>query len=492
MNKSRVEKREQFVYTIPRFGAMKVPVTLFLSESLLKQVEEEAIDQIVDAACLDEDSSVLATPDIHTGYGVPIGSVLATAGFISPSAVGYDINCGMRLLSTPFEATEAEARRIAEEIARCIPLGEGKKNLSLSKGELKLVLSRGLDGLESVLPRFGLVDREGMSPYELFNEDRERTEDRGSLAGSFEAVPEAAVERGLPQLGTLGGGNHFLEIQRVASIENREAAGALGLFEGQLTCMIHSGSRGLGHEVAGQYMRRAKAYLKEHGVSPPNGQLLFFPAGSREGRQYLGAMNGAANYAFANREVMALLIRGAFGRVFGPSSVREIRSVYDVTHNMAKEETVEGKLCLVHRKGATRAFDGARMKGTGYEGLGQPVLIPGSMGTSSYVLLGHPGSARSLFSVNHGAGRVMSRTQAAGKGARRKGRKGRGGSAGLITDEDFRKSMEGVHLICEDRRRIKEEAPGAYKDIDEVIRVVLGAGLALPVARLVPLAVLKG
>ena len=252
--------------------------------------------------------------------------------------------------------------------------------------------------------------------------------------------------------------------------------------------MIHSGSRGLGYEVAGHYMRQAKGYLKSRGVAPPNGQLQYFPAESAEAKQYLEAMNGAANFAFANRSVMALLVRRAFGSVFGSQEVGGIRSVYDVTHNMAKEERWEGKNYMVHRKGATRAFDGERMSGTPFERLGQPILIPGSMGTASYVLMGHAGSRRSFFSVNHGAGRVMSRTKAAG----RKGKRGRSGVNAAISDQDFKRSMEGVVLICENPRRIKEEAPAAYKDIDEVIRVVLGAGLALPVARLAPLAVLKG
>ena len=497
----RPVKNEKFTYTLDKSGAMKVPATLFLSEKLLAQVEEEAIRQMADAASLDEDSYVYATPDIHTGYGVPIGSVVASPNIVSPSAVGYDINCGMRLLSTPFEAREVDPGRLAGKIAELIPRGEGKRNLSLTKRELEQVVSRGLDGLESVLPRFGLIEQTAGSPapgspgkpgepslYELFLQDRERTEDHGSLNGSIDGIPEKGAEKGLSQLGTLGGGNHFIEIQEVVSVDDGERAEALGLFQGQLTCMIHSGSRGLGYEVAGHYIRQARGYLKSRGIAPPNGQLQFFPAESSEARQYLEAMNGAANFAFANRSVMALLVRRAFGSLFGRQEVRGIRSVYDVTHNMAKEEKWEGKNYLVHRKGATRAFDGERMRGTAFERLGQPILIPGSMGTASYVLMGHSGSRRSFFSVNHGAGRVMSRTKAAG----RKGKRGRSGVEAAISDREFKRSMEGIVLICENPRRIKEEAPAAYKDIDEVIRVVLGAGLALPVARLAPLAVLKG
>ncbi len=481
----RPVKDEKFTYRLDKRGAMKVPATLFLSEKLLAHVEEEALRQMADAASLDEASYVYATPDIHTGYGVPIGSVVATPHIVSPSAVGYDINCGMRLLSTPLKAREVDPSLLAGKIAQLVPLGEGKRNLSLTKKELEQVVTRGLEGLESILPRLGLLES---VLYDLFLQDRERTEDYGSLDGSIDGIPERGIEKGLEQLGTLGGGNHFIEIQEVVSVDDRTRAEALGLFQGQLTCMIHSGSRGLGYQVAGHYMQQAKAYLKSRGIVPPNGQLQFFRAESAEARRYLQAMNGAANFAFANRSVMAILVRQAFEKVFGSQGIGEIRSVYDVTHNIAKEEAWEGRTYTVHRKGATRAFDGEHMRGTAFETLGQPVLIPGSMGTASYVLMGHAGSRRSFYSVNHGAGRVMSRTQAAG----RKGKRGRTGVKAAISDQEFKRSMEGVVLICEDPRRIKEEAPAAYKDIDEVIRVVLGAGLALPVARLAPLAVLKG
>ncbi len=480
----KLNKIDPYTYQIPRSGSMKVPVTLFLSERLKDEVEEAALQQIMDAASIDSDSFVFATPDIHTGYGVPIGSVLASPHYISPSAVGYDINCGMRLLATPFTAGEVDVRSIASGIAGRIPLGEGKENLVLSGKELRLVLGKGLDSLESVLSRFGLL--KSPEDFELLADDRIRSEDGGRLPGSEKAVPEDAKNRGRAQMGTLGGGNHFIEIQELVTLEERPEAEALGLFRGQLLIMIHSGSRRLGYEVAGLYMRKAKDYMMSRGIEPPNSQLLFFPADSKEGEDYLGAMNAAANYAYANREVMALLVRCAVASVMGKDSASEIRSIYDVTHNMAKKEKYGKKNYFVHRKGATRAFDGKRMRGSPYRETGQPVLIPGSMGTASYILLGHPGSERSFYSVNHGAGRRMSRSQAAGK---RKGKKRR---PGLITDAAFEKSMEGIHLICGNRRRIKEEAPAAYKDIDEVIKVVTGAGLALQLARLRPLAVLKG
>ncbi len=478
MTDLKMEKAGKFTYVIPRMGNMKVDVILFLSERI--KVEDEAIKQITDAASIDEESIVLATPDIHTGYGVPIGSILVTPNFISPSAVGYDINCGMRLLTSPFEATEIDTETLAEGIARLIPLGEGKKNLKMGNREMRNILNRGLEEIEDLLERFGLLENsEGRA---LLAEDIERTEDRGSLWGNAAKLPPTALERGMPQMGTLGGGNHFIELQRVEEVFDTKRASRLGLFQGQFTVMIHSGSRGLGHETAGFYMKKAKSYMARENLIPPNGQLLYFKKDSPEAEDYLEAMNGAANYAFANREVMAVLVRKALRDVLGKKYSSHLKTLYDVTHNIAKEETYGGKHYFVHRKGATRAYDARRMAGTPFEDIGQPVLIPGSMGTASYVLLGHSGSEKSFFSVNHGAGRVLSRKQAAGKK----------GKEGLISDRDFKRAMEGIYLICEDRRRIKEEAPQAYKDIDEVIEVVTGAGLALPVAKLKPIAVLKG
>ncbi len=473
-----LETVDRYTRRIPKQGNMKVPVTIYMDEGT--PVEEEAIQQIVDAACIDDEAIIIATPDIHTGYGIPIGSILASPNYISPSAVGYDINCGMRLLSTPFNRKDINPDILADEISRLIPLGEGKNNLKISKKELEAILSRGLKQFIPLARRFKLIENPEES--DGLERDIHRVEDEGSLDGSPEALTDRALERGLPQLGTLGGGNHFIEIQEVVSIENSERAEQVGISAGQLTIMIHSGSRGLGHETAGFYMKRAREHMTAHHLHPPNTQLLFFQADSSDGRDYLKAMNGASNFAFANRQVMCLLVRKAVKKIFGTESASRIHTVYDVTHNVAKVEKHYEKEFYVHRKGATRAFDAARMKGTPFEDIGQPVLIPGSMGTASYILLGFPGSERSLFSVNHGAGRLLSRSKAAGK-------KGR---PGMISDKNFSASMEGIYLICGNKRRIKEEAPAAYKDIDRVIQVVVGAGLALPVAKLMPLAVLKG
>jgi tRNA-splicing ligase RtcB len=310
-------------------------------------------------------------------------------------------------------------------------------------------------------------------------------EDNGSMEGDPSAVSHKALERGRTQLGSLGGGNHFIELQSVARIDDPGTARAWGLHEGQLVVMIHSGSRGFGHEVAGQYMRAAAQYCEWQGLAMPNRQLAYIPLDSKLGRKYIGAMRAAANFAFLNRQAMAQLVRKNVRHMLGQEVVLPL--VYDVPHNIAKFEEADSVTYCVHRKGATRAFSPAKMKGTPFAETGQPVLIPGSMGTASYLLAGVDSGAESLFTVNHGAGRVMSRTEAAGKK-----RNGRVVREGAITQKRFAESMGGVHLICDDKWAIREEAPDAYKDIDTVIDTVAGAGLAKVVARMVPLAVLKG
>ena len=284
------------------------------------------------------------------------------------------------------------------------------------------------------------------------------------------------------QLGSLGGGNHFIELQRVEKILDPEGAKSLGIFKGQLTVMIHSGSRGFGHEIGGSYMKKAKQLNEKQGIREITG-LSYFPLSEKSAKQYIGAMNAAANFAYVNRAVMAALVKGNISRMYHGIKTSLL---YDVTHNMAKFETHGGQELLIHRKGSTRAFDKTRMKGTPFADTGQPVLIPGSMGTASYVLLGISSGEKSLFSVNHGAGRVMSRSKAAGGRGKKKNQKA------AISDVDFKKSIKGVHLITGNWRAIKEEAPQAYKNIDIVIDTVTEAGLAKPIARLKPRAVLKG
>ncbi|MBN1900249.1 RtcB family protein [Candidatus Sumerlaeota bacterium] len=473
-----IKRIDPYRALIPREGNMKIEAMIYISENM--KLEEESLQQLRNAASLPSAYKALATPDIHTGFGVPIGCVVAMPNEIIPCAVGYDVNCGMRLLTTPLMKDEIDSKVLADSIRRDIPLGEGKKNLKLTKSELRLTLERGVKGMfdwaknhERLLPLWNDLEMET---------DYHHIEDMGSMAGCVEAVSSKALERGRDQLGTLGGGNHFIEIQEVKSVADEKIAQAMGIRKGQVVVMIHSGSRGLGHQIGNDYMPLAAGASRE---KSPDRTLGFFRADSREGRDYIGAMHAAANFAFVNRQIMAMLARRNFRHYFGNIPMP---LVYDVPHNIAKYEKHGNGSFWVHRKGATRAYPPERMKGTQYQSLGQPVIIPGSMGTASYLLVGTDGGAESLYSVNHGAGRVMSRMAAAGK-VRRDGKIIK---QGRITDEMFRESMKGVYLVCEDRHAIKEEAPDAYKDINEVIRVVVGAGLAVLVAKMAPLAVLKG
>lgn len=461
---------------LEKTAGMHVPALVYAGENTV--VDENALVQLRNAASLTSAHRVLATPDIHVGYGVPIGCVLATEDTVSPSAVGYDINCGMRLLSTEFNAAGVDCPRIARALRREIPLGEGKSNIHLSGKTFRRLMQEGLAAWELISrsdPRLSA----GFSLQE-WEADCSHSEDRGSLAGIPAAVPARAVERGRTQLGTLGGGNHFIELQEVTGIHDQETAAAFGIFPGQLTVMIHSGSRGFGHEIAGHYMRLALDYCTRRGLPIPARDLTWLPAREKEGQDFIGAMRAAANFAYANRLAMAVLVRRVLRELLDPRA--QLPSLYDVTHNMVKREQHGRRQLWVHRKGATRAFDRDRMAGTPFSASGQPVIIPGSMGTASYLLVGCSGGAESLYSVCHGAGRVLSRKQA-------RGSKGR---PGAVSEQRFQESMEGVHLECENRRGIKEEAPDAYKDIDDVIATVAGAGLARVVARLRPLAVLKG
>jgi tRNA-splicing ligase RtcB len=474
------QRENNFLIRVPKRGAMRVEALIFARREI--PIEEGAVSQLRDGASLPTVAHALGMPDMHVGYGVPIGSVVATREEIVPAAVGYDINCGMRLLLTSLSMREVDVIALAEAIHRDIPLGEGRSNVSLNEDDFAAVLEGGLSALVELRPR-------GHRVWEVFDREEERkslgrVEDRGSMVGLMAAVPGHAVERGRDQLATLGGGNHFIELQEVETIYQPKIAERLGLFVGQFAIMIHSGSRGFGHEVGGHYMKLAKQYNDHHGGGNPSPHLGFLPAGERPGQDYLAAMRAAANFAFANRALMGAL---AAANVRARHPEARLSLVYDVPHNIAKWEDHQGGTFWVHRKGATRAYDQRRMAGTPFADLGQPVLIPGSMGTASYVLVGAPAGEKSLYSVNHGAGRVMSRTQAAG------GRRGRGHKReAAISDEEFKRSMEGVYLVSADRRAVKEEAPAAYKDIDAVIETVREAGLATPVARLVPRAVLKG
>jgi tRNA-splicing ligase RtcB len=474
-----MERVSEFEVIIPKDEEMKVDATLFVSESI--KLENDAVSQLRDACKIPSVKRVIATPDIHVGYGVPIGCVVGTEEVIIPAAVGYDINCGMRVILTNLHSSDVDLETVAKSIRRDIPLGEGKENIRLSREEFEMVLEGGIKSLFEIKRKdhfvWDLLKDEDYSIIKNF------VEDGGSMEGEPAAVSEKAKQRGQNQLGTLGGGNHFIELQEVVEIKNREISQKWGIFEGQLLIMIHSGSRGLGHQIGEDYMSLAKS--RNYGEPHPSRELCYIPLDKKEGQNYVKAMHSGANSAFANRHIMSLLVKKNFLYHY-PNC--KLKLLYDVPHNIAKLENHFGKNLWVHRKGATRAFSSLRMK-EGFYKEGHPVLIPGSMGSFSYLLLGNEENQKSLCSTNHGAGRRMSRTAAAGKVRYRDGKVLK---EGVISDDEFKKAMEGITLICENKFTIKEEAPQAYKDIDEVIRVVEGANLAKVVCKMKPLAVLKG
>jgi tRNA-splicing ligase RtcB len=459
----------------PARADARVPARVFADPELLEAIAgDDSLVQLQNVATLPGiTGAALAMPDIHSGYGFPVGAVAATQlpdGVVSPGGVGYDINCGVRLLALPLTAAELGVRKeaLVHQISRVVPVGAGRD------GGLGL----GANGLERVLrdgPR-ALVER-GIGTAE----DVERTESRGRLDGADPGeVSERARTRGAGQLGTMGSGNHFVEVQRVERIFDGEAAAAYGLADGVVTVLIHSGSRGLGHQVCTDFVRRMDAALGRHGIELPDRQLCCAPASSQEGRAYLAAMAAAANFAWANRHALAHGVRQAVGQVLGTGAAQGTRQVYDVAHNVAKRERHGDRDLLVHRKGATRAFPpGHPDIPDAYRHAGQPVFIPGSMGTSSFVLAGRPGAMeRSFGTVCHGAGRALSRTRA---------RKQIGGA-------QLRRQLEqaGITVRCPSNKGLAEEAPFAYKDVEKVVEVVERAGLAARVAQLRPLGVVKG
>jgi tRNA-splicing ligase RtcB (3'-phosphate/5'-hydroxy nucleic acid ligase) len=455
---------------------MRVPARVLADRELLDAIRaDRSLEQLVNVATLPGIvDAALAMPDIHQGYGFPVGGLAATElpdGVVSPGGVGYDINCGVRLLAAPISAGELGERReaLAHEISRSIPAGTGRGGpLDLRGRRLDRVL---VEGAAALVREHGIGTEE----------DLERTESSGCLPGADpDRVSARARERGGPQLGTLGSGNHFLEIQRVERILDEAAATAYGLSDGHVTFLIHSGSRGLGHQVCTDYVRRMDAALARHGIDLPDRQLSCAPLSAPEGRDYMAAMAAAANFAWANRQAIAQGIREAIARVVGEDVARRTRQVYDVAHNVAKVEVHSGRRVCVHRKGATRAFPpGSDEIPAAYREVGQPVFVPGSMGTASYVLAGREAAmAKSFGTACHGAGRSLSRTAA---------RKRIGGA-------ELRRQLEarGIAVRSASNRGLAEEAPFAYKDVDRVVDVVARAGIAAPAARLVPIGVVKG
>ncbi|HLO29015.1 MAG TPA: RtcB family protein [Anaerolineales bacterium] len=459
---------------------MRVPVRLFATRELLEQImDDKSIDQAINTATLPGlVGSVIVMPDMHQGYGFPIGGVAATEyphGVISPGGVGYDVGCGVRLLSSTieFESARGEMDRLATLLNKYCPSGVGKEGaLKLNLKELDQVLR---DGARWALKNGYATEA-----------DLRRTEEMGSLEGADPAqVSDRAKARGREQVGSLGAGNHFIEVEVVDQIFDKEAANAMGLYPGCLTLQIHCGSRGLGHQVCTDYVQEFQNAVHKYGILLPDRELVCAPLDSPEGKAYLGAMRAAANFAFANRQLLAHSARRAFEEIFAPRTRSwHLHQVYDIAHNMAKIETheIDGrqmKVC-VHRKGATRAFGpGSPGLPPEYEKIGQPVIIPGSMGTASWVLAGTEESMkRSFGSSCHGAGRVMSRSKAKKE----------------VNGATLRRELEerGIKIRAGSMPGLAEEAPSAYKDVDVVVETVSEAGIAKKVARLKPVAVIKG
>lgn len=464
-----------FVVEIPRSARsdMRVPARIFADEALWRSIQgDRTVEQLLNVATLPGvRDRVYAMPDAHEGYGFPVGGVAAMDaddGVISPGGVGYDINCGVRLLTSDLTMDDVQPHleQLVHELSRSIPSGPGRGNeWRLNEDELESVLARGAEYL---------VGR-GMAT----EADIDTTEAGGHLKSADPgAVSHRAKQRGQNQLGTIGSGNHFVELQRVDAIHDPPAAALCGLRPDGVTVLIHTGSRGLGHQVCTDYVRRLDGVMARYGIELPDRQLACVPFDSPEGREYFGAMSAAANFAFANRQIITHRVRRVFRRILGDAAALGL--VYDVAHNIAKLERHERGPLVVHRKGATRSFGPSHAETPErYRGVGQPVLIPGSMGTASYLLTGTDQAMNLSFgSCCHGAGRTMSR------GAAKRARRGH--------EVRSRLEAQGIVVRCARNQELAEEAPHAYKDIERVVAVAAGAGLARPVARLVPRGVIKG
>ena len=475
-------KINDYEWEIPKTyrSDMRGSVRLFATRRLLESsLKDLSVEQAINATTLPGlVGPVVVMPDMHQGYGFPIGGVAATAypeGVISPGGIGYDINCGVRLLATRIRYEDAlpHLDRLATALNQYCPSGVGVKgNWHLDDNELGKVCRQGM--------QWAL--KKGLAT----EMDLQRTEEQGQLQGADPAaVSQRAFQRGRSQLGTLGAGNHFLEVGVIEEVFNPDAAQIMGLETGCLTLMIHCGSRGFGHQVCSDYVQRFQSAVKRYGIRLPDRELVCAPLDSKEGQDYLAAMRAAANYAFVNRQLLAHLARQAFEETFaGKVKNWHLNQVYDITHNMGKveEHIIDGKpmkVC-VHRKGATRAF-GPGFKGlpSEYDKIGQPVLVPGSMGTVSWVLLGTAESmTKSFGSSCHGAGRVLSRSKAKKQ----------------VRGDHLRRELtsQGIHIRAGSMPGLAEEAPEAYKDVDQVVKTVCGAGIAKKVVRLRPVVVIKG
>ena len=478
-----LERIDDCRWRIPRSykPQMRTDGVIYADDTLITSIrQDKSPEQVANVATLPGIvGASLAMPDIHWGYGFCIGGVAATdpeeGGVISPGGVGYDINCGVRLVRTDLHAGEIKPRirKLVDTLFSTIPCGVGGRGkIKFSKSELGELVTAGA----------AYVVERGYG----WNEDVAHTEANGCLDGARPGfVSDYAYQRGLDQVGTLGSGNHFVEVQIVDEIADEQAARAFGLFKGQITVTIHSGSRGFGYQVCEDSLKKLRGVPEKYGIELPDRQLACAPVHSDEGQRYLGAMRAAANYAWANRQILMHLTRQAFSQVFDrPARELGMHLVYDVAHNIAKIEqhTVEGrqrKLC-VHRKGATRAFPAGHPEvPEAYREIGQPVLVPGDMGRSSWVLVGQPKAMEDTFgSCCHGAGRVMSRSAAI------RAAKGR----------SIQRELEDVGVIARasGRTGLAEEQPAAYKDVSQVVNVVHNANISKKVAHLRPIGVIKG
>ncbi len=480
MMEHKTKKINDYLYEIPKSGKMRVPAQIYASESMLKDIfSDNAPEQAANVAWLPGIiNASIAMPDIHWGYGFPIGGVAAfdvETGVVSPGGVGYDINCGVRLLKT--DLTEGEVKPkikpLVDQLFRDVPSGVGSTGpIKLSAKEEKDVLKQGA--------RWAVNNGYGSEA------DLDKIEENGEMAGaSPELISDRALQRGRAQLGTLGSGNHFVEINVVEEIFDAKAAQVLGLEKGQVTAIIHTGSRGFGHQVCDEALKVMLKASEKYDIELPDRQLCCAPIQSAEGKNYFAQMACAMNFAFANRQMITHWARGAFAKALGASD-RDIKMqvVYEVAHNIAKmeEHTINGekrKVC-VHRKGATRAFGPFHPDiPQEYQEIGQPVLIPGDMGRYSYVLVGTEKAMQETFgSTCHGAGRMMSRKKAKAAG------KGRDLRAELAS--------QGITIRASSYATIAEEMPEAYKDVSNVVDAVHGAGISKKVVKLRPVGVIKG
>lgn len=449
-------------------------VHIYLSEKLIQNFpEEESITQLIKSAQLKGVvSPVIGMPDIHTGFGLPIGGVLASdyeKGIISAGAVGYDINCGVRLLSTNIDFADLENEKlkdILKSITRKVPLGMGKESpyKELRRVDMESVANQGIEYF--IKKGFGRKS------------DIEKVENNGCIKpASLSSVSKAAMKR-TDQIATLGGGNHFIEVGKISTVFDEPVAAKFGLFKDKIYILIHTGSRGFGHQIATDFSKIMWQNSEKNGTPAPVKGLACAPIFSTDGYNYLESMGAAANYAFSNRQVITHFVRESFVEILKKDEIElGLNIVYDVAHNIAKKEKHKDKILLVHRKGATRALppnhsDNPKI----YFETGHPAIIPGSMGTASYVVTGTDKIAVTYNSVNHGAGRTMSRQKA----------------KQLLSVDDLLKQTKDVILIADNLNKIIDESPAAYKDIDEVVYTLIDANLTKPVIKMTPLAVLKG